>query len=456
MLLDLKSADGGPNYEAHTIIRIGRISGPYGCWQCPGAFHGGSGHGVTFTKDVAPVLQRSCQVCHRPDSIAPMSLLTYEEVRPWARGIKAQVVSRAMPPWTLDKNVGIQRFKGDRSLSDAEINTIVTWVDADAPRGNPADMPPPRQFPDVTKWTLLPVLGEPDLIVPIPEPFTMEADSPNLWTSFTADSGLIEDRWVKAIETKPSAEGFPIVHHAITSIVAPGGGRGFYFGEYAIGKTGDVLGENSGLLVKAHSKVRFGMHYAAVGKRTTDRTALALWFHPKGFLPKYKQERNSVAHVMDLDIPPGEGDVRTDSYYTLPENTRLVVFQPHLHNRGKRQCLEAIYPDTGTGPQLADRVETINCVNWNFGWHIAYNYEDDVQPLLPKGTTLHVITWHDNSRANKWNPDPRNWVGFGQRSSDDMAFAHLSWYTLSDEDFKQAVAERNGRRTEDALARRRP
>jgi hypothetical protein len=348
-----------------------------------------------------------------------------------------------MPPWTLDKTVGIQHFKGDRSLRDDEIATIVNWVDAGAPRGNPADMPPPRTFPDTSKWTLAPLLGEPDLVVPMPEPFTMEPHSANLWINFVADTGLTEDRWVRAIETKPSLEGFPIVHHAISSLMVEGESGATYFGEYALGKTGDVLPDNAGVLVKARSRVQFGLHYAANGKRTTDRTALALWFHKKGYEPKYKLQRYSVGHVMDLDIPPGESNVRTDGYYTLPDNIRLSVFQPHLHNRGKRQCLEAIYPDTGAGPQLADRVETINCVNWNFGWHIAYNYEDDVQPLLPKGTILHVVSWHDNSNANKWNPDPRNWVGFGQRSSDDMSFAHLSWYTLSDDEYKQAVAERN-------------
>jgi hypothetical protein len=119
----------------------------------------------------------------------------------------------------------------------------------------------------------------------------------------------------------------------------------------------------------------------------------------------------------------------------LNDNIRMTVFQPPLHNRGKRQCMEAIYAD--------GRVQTINCVNWNFGWHIAYSYTDDVQPLFPKGTILHTTTWHDNSAANKWNPDPRNWAGFGQRSSDDMAFTHVSWYVLNDEEYKEAVSERN-------------
>ena len=396
---------------------------------------------VTFTKDVAPVLQKHCQDCHRPGSIAPMSLLTFEDARPWARSIRAKVVSREMPPWTIDKNVGIQSFKHDRSLSSADIAKIAAWVDEGAVRGNPADMPPPREFTDVSRWTLAGILGPPDYVIPIPEPFVVEANAPNMWIDLVANSGLTEDRWIRAFETKPSLEGFPVVHHATGSLfdenadVVSDDATGF--SEYALGKTGDILAENSGFLIKAGTKVRFNMHYAAKEKRITDRTALGLWFHPKGFVPKYKQTRQSVGNVQDLDIPPGENNVRVDGYLILKENIRMTVFQPHLHNRGKRQCMEAIYPD--------NHIETINCVNWNFGWHIAYNYTEDVQPLFAKGTVLHITTWHDNSAANKWNPDPRNWAGFGQRSSDDMAFAHVSWYVLNDEEFKQAVEERNHR-----------
>jgi len=128
---------------------------------------------VTFTKDVAPILQRSCQACHRTGSIAPMSLLTYEEARPWARSIKEKVVTRGMPPWYIDRNIGIQGFKYDYSLSDDEIATIAAWVDSGAPRGNPADMPPPRAFPDIAEWKI----GEPDWVVEIPEPFVVAAEA---------------------------------------------------------------------------------------------------------------------------------------------------------------------------------------------------------------------------------------------------------------------------------------
>ncbi len=391
---------------------------------------------VTFTKEVAPILQKSCQVCHRTGGIAPMSLLTYEEVRPWARAIKTQVTRRAMPPWTLDRTVGIQEMKEDRSLSDEAIATLVKWVDSGAPRGNPADMPPPRQFGDASKWTI----GEPELIIPIPEPYIVEPNAPNAWVDFwvdLADYGITEDRWIKAVETKPSIEGFPVVHHASTWMYNdawPDNQQSQRLGEYAMGKMGDIFPEGTGRLLQKGTRVRFNMHYAANGERTTDRTSLGLTLYPKGYVPKYRVVQRGVGAVEDLDLPPGEGDIRHDGYTVLTENIRMTVFQPHLHNRGKRQCLEAIYPN--------GRVETLNCVNWDFGWHIPYNYQDHAQPLLPKGTMLHVINWHDNSKANKWNPDPRNWAGFGQRSSDDMAFAHISWYALTDEEFAQHVKER--------------
>ena len=385
----------------------------------------------TFTRDVAPILQRSCQSCHREGAIAPMSLLTYEETRPWARAIREKVETRTMPPWFIDKNIGVQGFKYDRSLSDAEIETLVDWVDAGAPRGNPADMPPPVEFADRDIWHT----GEPDWIVPIPEPFVVPAEGANWWGDLFSESGLTEDRWIKAVETKPSAEGFPVVHHAVTRLQeSMDSDEGDFLNEYAQGKNGDVFPEGTGRLVKAGSIIRFNMHYASIGEERTDRTSVGLTFYPKGEEPEHELFSRGLGQNYDLDIPPGEDDVRHDSYHRFDANVRLTGFQPHLHNRGKRQCIEAIYPD--------GEVETLSCADWDFGWHIVYNYADDVQPLLPKDTILHTITWHDNSRSNRWNPDPRNWAGFGQRSSDDMSFTWTSWFELDDEEFEAAVAER--------------
>ena len=401
---------------------------------------------VTFTADIAPILQRSCQSCHRPGSIAPMSLMTYEDARPWARSIKQRVETRKMPPWFVDRTVGIQSFKDDRSLSDEEIATIARWVDSGAPRGNPADMPPPVTFnTNLYEWTLADELGrEPDLIVPIPEPFVVPGGSPNWWIELVSDTGLTEDRWVKALETKPSVDGFPVVHHAGTRMFLPSAPDEIEgFSEYALGKTGDIHPDGTGRLMKAGTQLLWNLHYSANpnGEDTIDRTSIALWFYPQGYEPERRLYRQSVGNVTDLDFPPGESLVRTDGYTFLEHNVQLSVYQPHLHNLGKRQCLEAIYQD--------GRVQTLSCADWDFGWHIAYNYLDEVQPLLPKGTVLHVISWHDNSQGNRWAADPRNWVGWGNRSTDDMSFAHISWYRLSDEEYEAQLNARLATRTTD-------
>ena len=394
---------------------------------------------VTFTKDIVPIFQRSCQACHRPGSIAPMSLMTYEETRPWARSIKQRVETRKMPPWFIDRTVGIQEFKDDRSLTDEEVAIVSQWVDSGAPRGNPADLPAPVEFNDnLYEWTVADELGrEPDLVVPIPEPFLVPAGSPNWWIELVSDTGLTEDRWVKALETKPSITGFPVVHHASTSMFLPEAPEERErFGEYALGKTADIHPDGTGRIMKARTQLLWNLHYSANpnGEDTYDQTSIALWFYPQGQEPDRRLSRQSVGSVTDLDFPAGESLVRTDGYTFLQNNVRLSVFQPHLHNLGKRQCMEAIYQD--------GRVQTLSCADWDFGWHIAYNYADHAQPLLPKGTVLHIISWHDNSEANRWAADPRNWVGWGNRSTDDMAFAHISWYELTDEEYQAQLEER--------------
>ena len=147
------------------------------------------------------------------------------------------------------------------------------------------------------------------------------------------------------------------------------------------------------------------MHYHTVGTEITDRTSVGVVFYPKGYVPQHPVT-SIAAESKDLDIPPGEENVRSEAYYRLTKPARLTAYQPHMHNRGKAQCIEAIYPDL--------RIEQLSCVNhYNFGWQIAYNYADEVAPLLPAGTIIHVTSWHDNSAKNPWNPDPKAWVGFG-------------------------------------------
>ena len=391
---------------------------------------------VTFTRDIVPILQRSCQNCHRANNIAPMSLMTYQETRPWARSIKAKVIRRDMPPWFIDHTVGIRDFKNDPSLSDKEIETIAAWVDNGAPEGNRADMPPPRQFQDTDQWHI----GKPDLIVSMPVSFTVKPKNSDWWGNFIADSGLTEDRYIKAVETKPSqGGGIRVVHHAVTSLLGDDGvSEGGTLNEYAVGKNGDIYPDGSGKLIKAGARIRFNLHYHSIGEEITDRTSVAFVFYPKGYVPKHVIT-TVIAETKDIDIPPGADNVRSDAYYRIATPARLTAYQPHMHNRGKAQCMEAIYPNM--------TVEQLNCVNrYNFGWQIVYNYADDVAPLLPAGTIIHLTSWHDNSTKNPWNPDPRSWVGYGERTTEDMSRAWLNFYSLTEEEFKAEVEARNAKK----------
>jgi len=400
---------------------------------------------VTFTKDVAPILQRSCVQCHRPGQVAPMSLLTYQDARPWARAIKQRVQSREMPPWNIDRRIGIQQFKNDPSLSDHEIATLGRWVDRGAPMGDPADMPPQREFADADAWQI----GTPDLIVRYPT-YTVPAAGPDLFGNLTADFNLQEDRYIKAIQTKPVGDrSRQVVHHALSYAIDPTGegetmDAGQFLVEYASGKNAEVYPEDSGLLLQAGKRARLSYHLHSIGETVDAVVELGIVFHPKGTVPKHirwsKQLAGANGRIPGIfDIPAGEV-VRSDGYERLSHAARITMFQPHMHIRGKYQCLELIYP---TQPV---RTELINCAYFNYNWHLAYNYEDRVAPIVPAGTILHVISWHDNSEANRFNPDPKNWVGGGSRTIDEMGFAWIGWYDLTDEQYQQELAARKAQR----------
>ncbi|HWE52072.1 MAG TPA: hypothetical protein VG273_19925 [Bryobacteraceae bacterium] len=404
----------------------------------------GSGQGPTFTKDVAPILQTHCQECHRSGAVAPMSLMTYQDARPWARSIKQRVVQRTMPPWFVERNVGIQKFKDDPSLSDREIATLVRWVDAGAPQGNPADMPPPAKLSELGAWQI----GKPDLIVAAPA-HTIPAQAPDTWLDLYSDSGLTEDRYIKAVQGMPSyPKGFRVVHHSHNYLIPPGGTeenegmeREETLNEYSAGKPADIFPEGSGRLMKAGTRIHFNIHYHAVGEEIHDQFKIGLTFYPKGYVPKHIQQSGQFDQSQipgGLDIPAGADNVRSDMYHRFNTAVTLTGFQPHMHDRGKRECLEAIYPD--------GKNEMLNCADFNFGWALVYEWADDAAPILPAGSILHIINWHDNSDRNPANPDSRNWVGSGARTIDEMSFVWLFWYNMSDDEYKQISAERQARR----------
>ena len=401
----------------------------------------------TFSKDIAPILQRSCQKCHRPDALAPMSLISYDEVRPWARSIKNRTGLRdkpgVMPPWYIERNIGIQKFKDDWSLSDDEIATIARWVDRGAPQGDPADMPPPQPFIDVDDWEI----GEPDLVISSP-PFDMKGDAPDWWGSLgQSPTGLTEDRYVAAVEYKERNDlprgvrsdtvgGLFVVHHSAlyTMVEDDDPSAATIWPVHEVGRNADVFDADAGRLLRAESMVLFpSTHLHANGTDTRAQLDVAFKFHPKGYEPEKEMQLLFFGNGPDLDILPMDANQRADAYYTLPENAKISVFEPHMHAPGVRMCMEAVW---GTS------VQTINCAGYDHNWVRVYKYADDAAPLLPKGTILHLTGYFNNSPTNPNVVDPRNWSGSGHRSVDNMFINLMQALYLDEEEFAAAVAER--------------
>jgi hypothetical protein len=415
--------------------------------QAPGAAQAA----VTYHRDIVPILQRSCQQCHRPNSLAPMSLMTYQEVRPFAASIKRRTAIRnrqgVMPPWYIEKELGIQGYKNDISLSEAEIAKIAAWADSGAPQGNPADAPPALTFADSDAWTI----GEPDLILDTP-PVTMKAISPDWWgPGGFADTGLTEDRYVAAVEIKEvndsrgrpgpnTVGGLFIFHHALMSVQAPsasgapalaalGGG----WPVHEVGRNADVFHPDAGKLMRAGSRVGFvNVHMHANGKDTTGFLRVGIKFHPKDYKPKMI-ERIMPIGTGEIDIRGMEAGQKVEAFQTLQQPTKVTVFEPHMHAAGIRMCLDAIY---------GARAETLSCSGYDHSWVRAYQYDDDTAPLLPRGTILRVTGYYDNTPANKNVVDPRNWSGLGHRSIDNMNILIMQGVQLTDEQFQEEVKAR--------------
>jgi hypothetical protein len=416
----------------------------------------GSEH-PTFAKDVAPIFQEKCQACHRPGSMAPMSLLTYQDARPWARSIRAQVASRTMPPWHLDKSVGIQKFQNDRSLSDEQIDTILKWVDTGAPMGEAKDLPPAKTWPDGNAWQLAAQFGEPELIIKT-DPYTMTANGEDKWWRSLVPTGVTEgERWVRAIEVRPSGKGRRIVHHVTSTLeqdekdgvigladsVDDDNQQAGQFMEWAVGKVGEIFADDAGKLLLPGSKIRINVHYYAVGEEVpNDQVEMGVYLYPKGERPKYR----TILHNFGaqgprnkVDIAPGEISM-LQNFHVLKAPARLENFQPHMHMRGKGMSMEAVYPDG-----KREVLSYVNNFNWN--WHNNYIYAHDSAPLLPKGTMVVITAWHDNTAANKNNPDPRQWVGYGDRTIDEMAHAWVDVTYISQEDYDKEIAKRKAAQT---------
>lgn len=419
------------------------------------------GANVTFSKDVAAIFYKHCADCHRPNDMAPMSLLTYKDARAWARSIKEKVVTRQMPPWHADPNYG--HFSNDRKLSQQDIDTIVAWVDQGAKEGNAKDLPPQPSFP--ADWKI----GKPDVILSMQEEYTLEASGSDEYINFTMPTQFKENVWVQAAEIHPGNK--KVVHHVIAFIQtpemlaqwkrtggrpttqsifyqdgtlvrakldapafddgcsAPNGGIARGSGQeglglplcfYTPGKDMDVFPPGTAKLIPAGSNIVIQVHYSkTTGKIEKDRSSVGLFF-AKAPPEKVLTSFGVINHY--FKIPPGADNHEVKACFTFSRDVELLTFLPHMHLRGKDMKYEAIYPD--------GRRETVLFVpNYDFNWQTLYKLEKPL--VLPKGTKMLVTAHYDNSSKNKYNPDPSKTVRFGDPTYDEMMVGYFDYISTA-------------------------
>jgi len=400
---------------------------------------------------VMPILQENCQLCHQPGALGPMSLMTYEEVRPWAQVIRLRVEAREMPPYHYDTDVGIQELQQDKRLSVEDIATISAWVEAGTPLGDLADLPPAVEFPDPADWRLASALGrQPDHVI-ASTPYTVPASGNDLWHKPIVPSNIDESRCIMAVEVKPRFDGFAATHHAnpywrypdengVVQLVGPGGES---ITEYALGKLGEIVPPDACREVRPEAMVGWDIHYFPSGIELTDHVVeLGVWFHPDGSEPKYSQTLNLYPLQGGIDLIAPHETVMTQGFHSFDTPVRIDSFQPHGHLRLVAKSLEVFYPETGRR-EIASMIS-----NWNPGWHLSHIYEPHAAPLLPKGAVMIITAWYDNTANNPHNPDPDQWVGRGNRTTDEMSHGWIAITHLDEEGYQQLLAEREARERE--------
>lgn len=365
----------------------------------------------TFTKDVAPILHNNCVNCHRAGQSAPMSLITYDEARPWAKAIGKNVAEGTMPPWHADKGIG--HFSNDRSLTEDEIRTIVRWVEQGAKRGAPADMPPIPQFDD-TEWAL----GEPDYIATF-NPVTVPGGGPDRFHDLAVRTDLPEDKWISAVEVRPSNT--KVAHHVIVYQLAPGqqGPEG-WLGAWAAGMQPMVFGEGHGRMLKKGATLVGDMHYHPAEDEQTDQTSLGLYFADEDEIEK--EVINLWIQNGNFRIPAGDPSYKARASYTFPQDAYITSLLPHMHYRGKSFSYTAKYPD-------GRKEKLLSVSNYDFAWQTQYYLEEPL--FMPKGTRIDCIAEWDNSANNPNNPDPTRDVTFGDESFDEMMIGFVD-YVVAD------------------------
>jgi hypothetical protein len=389
---------------------------------------------VTFHKDVEPILQERCQGCHHPGDIGPMSLLSYKDVRPWAKAIRVAVIQKKMPPWFADPHYG--EFLNDRSLPQSEIDTLVSWADGGAKEGDPKDAPPPLEF--ASGWHI----GKPDAIIEVPKPFHVPASGTIPYQYIRIPTGFTEDKWVTAVEVQPGNR--RVVHHMNAATITPasalartmpvgeyvpldneagnralilagkeppmfaGGTEGELLEVFVPGTVAKPLRSGQARLIKAGSDIMLQMHFTPDGMPEQDRSRIGFVFAKQ---PPLERIRGTLVYNVHFNIPAGAGNHPVQARAMLQENVKLVSLLPHMHLRGKDFMFRAVYP-SGESEVL------LNVPHYDFRWQI--NYYLKTPKLLPKGTLLECIGHFDNSRNNPSNPDPKVDVRYGEQTWEEM------------------------------------
>jgi peroxiredoxin len=395
---------------------------------------------VTYTRDVAPILQKNCQGCHRPGEIGPFPLMSYEQARRWAVAIKDYTGRRAMPPWKAES--GVAEYANTRALTEAEIATLGQWADAGAPQGDPKELPPPRKF--VEGWTL----GEPDLVLEPTEAYSVAAEGDDVYRCFVLPPKFTESRYIAAIEARPGNRA--VVHHVIAYLDTTGisekldaadpepgytstaGFPGFqpsgFLGGWAPGNTPGMLPEGIGNELPANSRIVMEVHYHKNGKPQTDRTRLGIWFS-RGTVDKKLRMAPIVNST--FRIPPGAERHEVRAGWTVPRNSIALGVLPHMHLLGRDIEVSAKLPD-GTTKRM------VHIKDWDFNWQETYSFKEPI--ALPEGTRITVVAYYDNSEKNPRNiRRPLREVGWGEQTTDEMCVAFVP-YLVDDEHLSRGTS----------------
>jgi mono/diheme cytochrome c family protein len=398
----------------------------------------------TYYGDVEKIIQERCQSCHRPGEIGPMALLTYEQTRPWAKAIQASVASKHMPPWFAASGVG--HFANDRSLTPEELGKISAWVAAGAPAGDVKQKLPAKEF--LEGWNI----AKPDVVLSMTKPFPVPANSKVDYQYIVIPTGFTEDKWVNMVEARPSDR--TVVHHAVIFIRDPkskwlrnaepyvpmaservgkerridvGGGGNEILHTYTPGNLPDIWKPNQAKLIPAGADLVMQMHYTSTKKDTADMTKIGLVFSKE---PPEQRIMSLVGGDESFVIPPGEPAHRAVGTMTIPNEATLLSFFPHMHLRGKAFEFHLIDGDK--------REPLLNVDRYDFNWQLTYQLAKPIE--LKRGQKIEIVGVFDNSPNNKYNPDPKAEVKWGEQSWEEMSYGFFdiavdarhdrrSWFT---------------------------